>query len=219
VIQPILARRTEKGYEIIAGERRWRAAKQLGLTEIPVIVKRDVSDVSSLEIALIENIQREELNPINEAEAYKKLINNFGYSLEQVGQVVGKNKTTVSNSVRLLALDKEIRDKLVSGELSTGHAKVLLSVTNEYRQKKLAEIVLKHQLSVRQLELLVEKTPGKRTKKGAAKDPEVARIEEDLQHYLGTKVSLITGRKRGGRLEIHFFSPEDLDRLLKLVMK
>jgi len=218
VIQPVLVRERPEGYEIIAGERRWRAAKELQLEEIPVIIKRDIDDVSSLEISLIENIQREDFNPIEEANAYKDLLDKFAYTLEQVGKEVGKDKTTISNSLRLLNLSREIQENVENGDISAGHAKVLLSVTNEYRRSKLAVTVIKHSLSVRQLEELVKPRTSKKNDLRKNKDPEVQRIEEELQHHLGTKVNIHQGKKRG-KIEIQYYSYEDLNRLLDIVLK
>ncbi len=216
IIQPILVRQHEDKYELIAGERRWRAANELELKEIPVIIKKSVSDVSSLELSLIENIQRENFNPIEESTAYKQLIDEFGHTLEQVGQKVGKNKTTISNSVRLLGLSHEIQRFIEEGTISVGHAKVLLSVNNTYRRNKLVKTIISHGLSVRQLEQLLSTKGEKRRKIKKDKDPEITRIEEELQHHLGTKVKLHQGSKRG-RIEIQYFSNEDLQRVLGII--
>ena len=216
VIQPILVRPADAGYELIAGERRWRAAQELSLDEIPAIIKTDVSDVNSLEISLIENIQRDDLNPIDEANAYKELMNKFEYTLDKIGQMVGKDKTTVSNSLRVLALPEEVKGLLELGQISMGHAKALLAFTSEYRQKKLASRIVKKGLSVRQVEQLVG-ADGKK-KKQPRKDPEALRIEEELQHRLGTKVNIRQGKKRG-RIEIQYFSNEDMQRILSLLLQ
>ncbi|MEI8345250.1 MAG: ParB/RepB/Spo0J family partition protein [Candidatus Omnitrophota bacterium] len=218
VIQPILVRPSGDRYELIAGERRWRAAQELNLEEIPAIIKNDIDNANSLEISLIENIQREELNPVEEANAYHELIKQFEYTLEKVGQIMGKDKTTISNFLRLLSLPAEIRDYLEDGKLSTGHAKAILSLTNDERKKKIAKTIIKHGLSVRQTEELVKNWTERKQKMHVAKEPEVARIEEELQHYLGTKVEIKHGKKRG-KIEIQYFSQEDLDRLLRTIMK
>jgi len=218
VIQPVLVRLKDDVYELIAGERRWRAAKELQMGEIPAIIKREIDDVSSLEISLIENIQREGLNPIEEAKAYKKLTERFSYTLDQVGQMVGKDKTTVSNSSRLLNLEQEIQDYLKEGKITTGHAKVLLSIQNEYKRKKMAQTIIKHELSVRQAEQMVKARAETRKKISKQKDPEIQRIEDELQHRLGTKVNIRHGKKRGW-VEIQYFSNEDLDRLLNIILK
>ncbi|MGB2630370.1 MAG: ParB/RepB/Spo0J family partition protein [Candidatus Omnitrophota bacterium] len=216
VIQPVLVRPAEEGYELIAGERRWRAAQELNLDEIPAIIKSDVSDVNSLEISLIENIQRDDLNPIDEANAYKELTDKFMYTLEKIGQMVGKDKTTISNSLRILSLSREIQGLLESGQISVGHAKALLSFASEYRQKKIADKIVKKGLSVRQVEMLTGGA-GKQ-KKQKKKDPDVVRVEEELQHRLGTKVNILQGKKRG-RIEIQYFSNEDLQRILNLLLR
>ena len=218
VIQPVLVRVKDDVYELIAGERRLRAVKELQLGEIPAIIKKDINDVSSLEISLIENVQREELNPVEEAHAYRELMDRFEHTLDRVGQMVGKDKTTISNSVRLLNLPEEILDYLKQGTISTGHAKVLLSIQDGYRQKKMAETILKHGLSVRQAEQLVKMARGAKKKREEQKDPELKSIEEELQHLLGTKVNIRHGKKRG-RIEIQYFSNEDLQRLLKIIMQ
>lgn len=218
VIQPVLVRLKDNVYELIAGERRWRAAKELNLEEIPAIVKDDINDVSSLELSLIENIQREELNPIEEAKAYKNLIEKFGYTLDFVGKTVGKDKTTISNSLRLLNLSTEIQKCIEEGSLSTGHGKVLLSIANDYRRDKLAKTVIKHSLSVRQLEQMIARRSSSRKKVDERKSPEIERIEEELQHHLGTRVTVIDGKKRG-KIEIQYFSNTDLERILDIIMK
>ena len=214
VLQPVLVRPAGAKFELIAGERRFRAAQALNLEEVPAII----DDVNSLEISLIENIQREELNPIEEAQAYQQLVSTFSYTLDKVGIMMGKDKSTISNSLRLLTLDEEIRKYLEEGRISTGHAKVLLSVPSPFKRKRLAQTVLKHGLSVRQVEELVKKETSPRKKVSKTADPEVLKIEEDLQHRLGTKVSIQQGKKRG-RIEIQFYSAADLERLLGLLLK
>jgi ParB family transcriptional regulator, chromosome partitioning protein len=217
IIQPILVRPKHDKFEIIAGERRWRAAQQLELDEVPVIVRKDIDDASSLEISLIENIQREELNPIEEANAYQELIDKFEYTLDKVGQMMGKDKTTISNSLRLLSLEQDIRDLIEEGRISAGHAKALLGVLNETRRKKLLKVVLRKGLSVRETEFLVKRMGENRTRASRIKDPETASVEEQLQHKLGTRVTIHQGKKRG-RIEIQFFSTEDLDRILRMLL-
>ncbi|MFH1395635.1 MAG: ParB/RepB/Spo0J family partition protein [Candidatus Omnitrophota bacterium] len=217
VIQPILVRPAGKLYELIAGERRWRAAQELNMEEIPAIIRDDIDDANSLEISLIENIQREELNPIEEATAYKELIDQFEYTLDKVGQMMGKDKTTISNSIRLLALSEEIRKDIEDGKLSTGHAKALLSVANEYKRKKISNIIIQKGLSVRETEQLVKRIGEPKTQTKKSKNPEMMQIEEELRHKLGTKVNIYQGKKRG-KIEIQYFSNEDLQRILSLVL-
>jgi ParB family transcriptional regulator, chromosome partitioning protein len=218
IIQPILVRPRGEKYEIIAGERRWRAAQELGLEEVPVIVRRDIDDANSLEISLIENIQREELNPVEEATAYKELIDKFEYTLEKVGQMMGKEKSTVSNCLRILTLSKEILDLLEEGKISSGHAKALLSAQNEQRRRKVLQAILKKGLSVRETENLVRRYGVSLSKKQQTKDPEQESVEERLQHRFGTRVVIRQGKKRG-RVEIQYFSKEDLERILRLLLE
>jgi ParB family chromosome partitioning protein len=217
VIQPVLVRAVESGYEIIAGERRWRAAQKLELKEIPAIIRHDIDDANSLEISLIENIQREELNPIEEAYAYNELIDKFEYTLDKVGQMMGKDKTTISNSLRLLTLAEELRDYVAEGKISAGHAKALLSVVSEARRIKIAKIIIRKGISVRETEQMVRSLDDTKKRQPKSKDPETVRIEEELQHRLGTKVNILQGKKRG-RIEIQYFSNEDLSRLLRLIL-
>lgn len=217
VIQPIIVRPKEGSFEIIAGERRWRAAKELEVNEIPAIIREDIDDANSLEISLIENIQREELNPIEEANAYQELISKFEYTLDKVGQMMGKDKTTISNSIRLLSLPEEILTFIEEGDISTGHAKAILSLTNDTKRKKVAKTIIKKGISVREAEQLVRRLSETKIKTKRPKDPEIQQVEEELQHKLGTKVSIRQGKKRG-RIEIQYFSNEDLDRLLRLIL-
>ncbi len=218
VIQPILVRPRGNKYEIVAGERRWRAAQELNLGEVPAIVRSDINDANSLEISIIENVQREELNPIEEANAYRELIDRFEYTLDKVGKMMGKDKTTISNSLRLLALSEKIRAFVVDGNISAGHAKALLSITSENKRQKAADTVVKKGLSVRETEQIARKLfdPQKKVR-GKSKDPEILRIEEDLRHKLGTKVNIHQGKKRG-RIEIQYFSNQDLQRLLGIIL-
>ncbi|MFH1552906.1 MAG: ParB/RepB/Spo0J family partition protein [Candidatus Omnitrophota bacterium] len=218
IIQPVLVRPVEDGYELVAGERRWRAAQHLGVEEIPAIVRDDIDDASSLEISLIENIQREELNPIEEANAYRELIGKFEYTLDKVGQMMGRDKTTISNSLRLLTLPEEICTFVEDGRISVGHAKALLSVTSDHKKKRIAKTILRKGISVRETEQLVRRLSEVKTKPKKDRDPEIMRIEEDLQHKLGTKVTIHQGKKRG-RIEIQYFSNEDLERLLRIILQ
>jgi len=218
IIQPILVRLTEKGHELVAGERRWRAAQELQLEEIPAIIRSDINDSDSLEISLIENIQREELNPIEEANAYRELINQFDYTLEKVGQIMGKDKTTISNSLRLLTLAGEIHGFVIEGKISAGHAKALLSITSETKRKKIARMIVRKGISVRETEQIAQRMSSSKTKPKKEKSLETARLEEVLQHKLGTKVTIHQGKKRG-RLEIHYYSNEDLQRLFRLILE
>lgn len=214
LIQPVLVRPVKDGYELIAGERRWRAAEKLELAEVPAIVRKNVSDEESLQLSIIENIQREQLDPIEEAGAYQELVDKFGHTLEDVGLIMGKKKSTVSNSLRLLLLPEEVQHMVSEGKLSAGHAKALLSVPSDEKKKKLARTIIRRGLSVREAEQLVKRLGEKKApRKTKLKDPEIQHIEGKLREKLGTKVLISHGKKRG-KVEIHYYSSEDLNRLL-----
>ena len=220
VLQPILVRKKDGQHEVVAGERRLRAARALGLEEIPAIIK-EVTDQEAFIIALIENIQREELNPIEEAEAYRKLIEEFEYTQEDVAQSVGKDRSTISNLLRILRLPAEIRKSVYDGELSVGHARTLLGVNVLAEQKRLFVLSIKKGLSVRELENLVQsKTKGgsRRGKPQTTRDHEIIALEEDLQKTLGTKVRVIPQKKRG-KIVVEYYSLDDLDRIIRLIKK
>ncbi len=218
LLQPLLVRKVDAGYEVIAGERRLRAARALNMKEVPVVVK-NVSNEEALVLALIENIQREELNAIEEGLAYKRLLEDYHLTYEQVAQSVGKDISTVSNMVRLLKLPKGIQDKVVSGEISMGHARALVGVEDAQLQNNLFQIVLNKKISVRELENLIRTAPVlKAKKKNEQKDHEIVYLEEELQKLLGTKVK-IQARKKQGKLIIEYYSVDDLDRILKIFRK
>ena len=218
VMQPLMVRPRDGGrYELIAGERRWRAAKEAGLATVPVIV-RQATDEESLEIALIENLQREDLNPIEEARAYDQLATAFKLTQEQIADKVGRSRAAVANALRLLALPAEVLAWIGTGQLSVGHAKVILGLTIADEQKLVAERVLKRGLTVRDTEQLVEQlkkttAPGTRTVAGVVKTTDILAIEERLQQRLGTAVSVRHGKKRG-KIEIVYYGNDDLVRLL-----
>jgi len=217
IIQPIIVRPVEGGYELIAGERRFRAVKDLGYEDIPAIVK-DVGDADSLELSLIENIQREELNPVEEAHAYLELIEKFKFSQDEISKAVGKDKSTVSNTLRLLTLPGLIQEYISDSLISMGHAKAILPLATERAKIRFAKRIMKRNLSVRQTEELIKQRLQKTSKRTPEKDEHLARIEEDMQHFLGTRVKVIHGKKRG-RIEIFYYSNEDLDRILDLIRK
>ena len=217
IIQPIIVRPVEGGYELIAGERRFRAVKELGYEDIPAIVK-EASDADSLELSLIENIQREELNPIEEACAYLELIEKFKFSQDEISKAVGKDKSTVSNTLRILTLPKLIQEYISDSLISMGHAKAILPLATERAKIRFAKRIMKRNLSVRQTEELIKQRLQKTSKRTPEKDEHLARIEEDMQHFLGTRVKVIHGKKRG-RIEIFYYSNEDLDRILDLIKK
>lgn len=219
VLQPVMVRRKEGDYELIAGERRLRAAKELGMEEVPVIVK-DVSDVNVLELSLIENIQREELNPIEEAKAFKRLIDEFGFNQEEVAKAVGKERATIANTIRLLGLPKRAQEMVANGELTMGHGRALLALSGEHTILKLANRVVRNGLSVREAENIVSR------KKSAMLKAEVPKLrghkvmffEEELQRSLGTKVKILHGKKRG-KIQIDYYTLEDLERIYNLIKK
>lgn len=217
VLQPILVRKAGEGYEIIAGERRYRASRALGLTKIPVIIK-EVEDKDALIISLIENIQRQELNPIEEAHAFEQLVNKFSFSQDEVAKALGKDKTTISNMLRLLKLPISIQQFLIKGTLSVGHAKILLSIEDQQKQKKICTLAISNSLSVRELENLVNAGSKRRRKAEGqiSSDPYILNCERQLQLALGTKVRLFAQRKRG-KIVIEYYSLEDLERIIKIL--
>jgi ParB family chromosome partitioning protein len=212
MLQPIIVRQTGHNYQIIAGERRWRAAQRANMMSIPAII-RDATEQEMLQIALIENLQRQDLNPIEEANAYRSLIDEFHLTQDTLAHHVGKDRSTVANTIRLLGLPTEIQDHVSRGTLSMGHARALLSLDDPSAQLALSARVVKEGLSVREVEKLV-KTPFKpRRPPAAATDPNVRRIEEELQRSLGTKVRIRTTGRRG-RIEIPFHSPEEFEAIM-----
>jgi len=218
VIQPLLVRRRGDSYELIAGERRFRASNILGLKEIPVIV-RDVSDQDSLELALIENIQREGLNPIEEAHAYQHLIEKFNVTQEKISEVLGKARVTVTNTLRLLKLPHEIQEEMKNGRISFAHGRALLEIEDANHQRKLVQDIITRGLSVRELESLIKSIRPKSIKRKIGqgqREPLVAILEEQLQHALATKVR-ISKRKKRGHINIEFYSQEDLERIVNVI--
>ncbi len=218
VIQPIIVRKdSNNSYQLIAGERRWRASRMAGLTSIPVIIK-DVAPVEAFELALIENIQREDLNPLETAEAFQRLISDFRLTHEDLSKKVGKDRATVTNYLRILKLTSDVKKWLADGSLTIGHAKALLQVENARNQVLIAQKVVKKGLSVRETEALCRQgtvPSASQPKTKAARDPQIASLEEKLMHSLGTKVNLKhRSNKKGGRIEIEYYSLEELDRLL-----
>lgn len=217
ILQPILVRPKNSRFEIVAGERRFRAAKALKLKQVPVIVK-EVNDQEALVLALVENIQRQELNPIEEALAFRKLINEFNYTQDSVAQSVGKDRSTISNLIRLLKLPDEIQKSITDGKMSMGQARCLLGVDNLQEQKKLFELALKKQLSVRELESIVaaQHKPRPAKAKTETKDHHLRAFEEDFQKALGTKVRILSKKKRG-KIVIEYYSVDDLERIRSLL--
>ena len=221
VLQPLLVSDKKDYYEIIAGERRWRAAKLAGLKEIPVIVK-EFSEQELVEISLIENIQREDLNPIEEAQAYKRLLTEFHLKQDEVAERVSKSRAAVTNSIRLLKLNEDVQRMVVDEMISTGHARALLAVENPEEQYNLAQRIFDEKLSVRDVEKLVKNLhkPAK-PKKTDDKTMQVIYqdIEEKLKQKLGRKVTVTSRGEGSGKIEIEFYNHEDLDRLLDVLNK
>lgn len=216
VVQPVLVRKTPSGYELIAGERRLRAVKSLGIDNIPAIVK-NVADIDMLELSLIENIQREELSPIEEAHAFQKFITDFNFTQEKIAQVLGKDRSTVANIIRLLGLPKKIQDFISKNMITAGHAKAILSITTEMDQLRLANLVIKKGLSVRETEALAaRRTAGEKPAAVVKKDQNIVDIEAALQQLLGTRVKIFHGSKRG-KILIEYYSNEDLNRVLDIL--
>ena len=219
VLLPLIVRRENGAYVLVAGERRWRAAQRAGLRELPVMV-REVSEKEAFELALIENIQREDLNPIEEAEAYKRLIEEHGLTQEELAARVGKDRSTVANALRLLRLPEPIKHAIVAGQLSMGHARALLALPDEADLRKAAEKVISEQLSVRAVEALVQRLKSKRLpreKREAHGSAQVRQLVEKLQRKLGAKIEL---RDKGGSgtLEIRYQSLAELDRILEGIL-
>ncbi|MBV9242473.1 MAG: ParB/RepB/Spo0J family partition protein, partial [Acidobacteria bacterium] len=223
VVQPIVLRPKGGRYEIVAGERRWRASQRAELRRIPAVVRK-VSDEKMLELALVENIQRQELNPIEEASAYKRLIESLGLTQEEVADRVGKSRTVVTTSMRLLKLPDDVRQKLEDGRLSAGHGRALLMTDDPGIQRSLANDIIDKRLSVREVERLVKRykrNPQTIDNKSfmVPSDPNVKAAETKLMRRFNTNVKIIPGRKGpGGKIELEYYGPEDLDRIYELLM-
>lgn len=219
VLQPIVVRQRSDGYELVVGERRLRAAKEAGLLTIPAIIK-DISEPEMLELALVENIQRTDLNPIDEALAYKRLVDEFNLTHDGIAEKVGKDRSTITNALRLLTLPPKVRDYIAQRKISAGHARALLTITDRKEQEAICERIVNEGLSVRDVEKLC--TPKiKRTKSSLSRlerDVHIEALEDMLQQYLGSRVDI---EKRGGRgnIKIQFYSDEDLDRIVKVIIK
>jgi ParB family chromosome partitioning protein len=223
VVQPLLLRRKGPRFELIAGERRWRAAQLAGLLKVPAVI-RNVSDDKVLELALIENIQREDLNPIEEARAYKKLIDTVGLTQETVAERVGRDRSYVTNYLRLLRLPDDLQELLQRGKLSTGHARALLGTDHLDVQRRLARKIIEQDLSVRATERLVRQTVEPRARKSAGKaqqaDPNIRAAETKLRRQFGTQVRIVQAEgASSGKIEFEFYNASDLDRLYSLLTK
>ena len=214
-IQPILVRSRQGCYELIAGERRLRAAKVLKLKEMPAIIK-DATDLDSLEISIIENVQRESLNPIDQAKAYKRLSDEFDITQDKIADTIGKDRATVANILRLLKLPQKIQEYVSRGTLSMGHARALLSLSSATEQTRLCTKVMKNDLSVRDTERCAKTWSSPKKNNVSEKDPNLTSIEESLSQVLGTKVK-IARSKKGGKIEIEFYSDKELEKIVTLL--
>jgi ParB family chromosome partitioning protein len=221
IIQPLIVRKQGETYQIVAGERRWRAAKLAGLAEVPVVVQ-DVADPDMLELALIENIQREDLNPIETAHAYDRLGRELGLSQEDIAQRTGKDRSSIANTLRLLKLPAEVQQLLISQRLTMGHARAVLGLRSAESQIQVAEKAAAQGMSVRQVEALVQELTADRPKTGSARreaevDPNVKAAVEQLERALGTRVRIIPLSEQRGRIEIEYYSQGELDRLFEQI--
>lgn len=226
VLQPLIVRKKDISFELIAGERRWRASKEAGLSEVPVIVIQ-ADNKEALEIALIENLQREDLNAIEEAEGYALMQKTFNLTQEEISERVGKARASIANSLRLLELSDNIRKQLTDNLISVGHAKVLLSVSSSDEQERFARLIIKENLSIRKLEVLIKKSglppKNKREENSDIRSDYLHSLSNDLHKYFGTKIKIIpsktlsNGQKTKGSLEINFHNNDELDRILELI--
>lgn len=220
IVQPIILKKTEGGYIIVAGERRWRAAKLAGVKEVPAIIM-ELSDKQVLEISLIENIQRQDLNSIEEAVAYKKLISEFKLTQDELSKRLGKSRVAITNTLRLLNLSEDVQQYLIEGVISEGHGRALLAIDNNELQCEVAQQVIDEKMSVRELELLIKRIKNdsintKKIKHNKEKNPYYKDITEKLQDYFGTKVN-ISDNNNKGKIEIEYYSEEDLQRILEII--
>lgn len=222
ILEPLIVRRTDQGYELIVGERRWRAAQKAGLKEVPVMVK-EVEGREVLEISLIENLQREDLNPIEAAEAFKHLIEEFSLSQEDLSKRIGKDRTTITNTLRLLKLPLEVRNQLLQNRITSGHARAILSLESKEKQKELCALIIKKSLSVREAESIAKRwaekpkksiTPVKRR---GDLESQLSSLQDSMRKYLGTKVH-ITQKGKRGKIEIEYYSHEDLERIVEAIL-
>lgn len=223
IVQPIVVRKVGTRYQIIAGERRWRAAQRAGLRKVPVTV-RDIADEKLLEIALVENIQRQELNPVEEAKAYRKLIDTIGFTQEELAERVGKERSRIASSMRILKLPQDIQTLIEEEKLSAGHGRALLMSDDTATQRRIARSIVELGLSVREAERMIKKAASKaanvdKTKVTAAvKDPNARLAETKMMRALGTNVKIVPGRKGGGKIEVEYYNADDLDRIFQRIV-
>jgi ParB family transcriptional regulator, chromosome partitioning protein len=223
ILEPLIVRKAADGYELVVGERRWRAAQKAGLREVPVLVK-ELEDREVLEVSLIENLQRDDLNPLEEAEAFKRLVEEFEISQEDLGARLGKDRTTIANTLRLLKLPSEVKDQLLQNRISSGHARAILSLETKEKQMELCNLIIQKGLSVREAEALAKRwarRPGKvaSPEKGRGDlESQLNALGDSLRQHLGTKVNINPKGKRG-KIEIEYYSFEDLERIVETILK
>lgn len=218
IVQPVIVSRRNGGFQLVVGERRWRAAQKAGLHEIPAIV-REYTPLQQMEVALVENIQREDLNPIEEASAYRFLMKEFGLTQEVMAEKIGRSRPAVANTLRLLALPTQLQQDVASGLVSEGHARAVLGVENEPQQIRVWQLIKDRQLSVRQTEDVVRRIRNgvMSPKKDHQRAPHIVAIEEDLQRTLGARVKIVQSSRQSGRIEVSYTNGEELERLLELL--
>jgi ParB family chromosome partitioning protein len=222
ILEPLIVRRIEQGYELIVGERRWRAAQRAGLKEVPVLVK-EAEGREALELSLIENLQRENLNPIEEADAFKRLTEEFNVSQGELATRLGKDRTTITNALRLLKLPLEVRNQLLQNRITSGHARAILSLETKEKQKELCSRIIQKGLSVREAEAIAKRWSEKPKKKGPSDrrrgelESQLNSLQDSLREYLGTKVRITPNGKRG-KIEIEYYSNEDLGRIIETIL-
>jgi ParB family chromosome partitioning protein len=222
ILEPLIVRRIEQGYELIVGERRWRAAQKAGLKEVPVLVK-EAEGREALELSLIENLQRENLNPIEEADAFKRLSEEFNITQGELATRLGKDRTTITNALRLLKLPVEVRNQLLQNRITSGHARAILSLETKEKQKELCSRIIQKGLSVREAEAIAKRWSEKPKKKGLSDrrrgelESQLNSLQDSLRQYLGTKVRITPNGKRG-KIEIEYYSNEDLGRIIETIL-
>jgi ParB family chromosome partitioning protein len=222
ILEPLIVRKVDQGYEIVVGERRWRAAQKAGLREVPILIK-EIGERESLELSVIENLQREDLNPLEEAEAFKRLTEEFGFNQGDLATRIGKDRTTVANALRLLKLPAEVKNQLLQNHITSGHARAILSLENRERQKELCSLIVQRGLSVREAEALAKRWSEKpkrvapSTKKKGDLESQLRSLQDSLRRQLGTKV-MIHQKGKKGKIEIEYYSYEDLERIVEAIL-
>ena len=222
ILEPLIVRKVDQGYEIVVGERRWRAAQKAGLREVPILIK-EIGERESLELSLIENLQREDLNPLEEAEAFKRFTEEFGFNQGDLATRIGKDRTTVANVLRLPKLPAEAKNQLLQNHITSGHARAILSLENRERQKELCSLIVQRGLSVREAEALAKRWSEKpkrvapSTKKKGDLESQLRSLQDSLRRQLGTKV-MIHQKGKKGKIEIEYYSDEDLERIVETIL-